>query len=296
MNPQTISLLAFSVFCVSASGQESVATLLERKLLTRLQQMDAATAGVLGVVAIDLNTGAVLQHNANALFPQASSIKIPIMAEVFRQAEAGKIDLSASVTLQSSDAAGGSGDLQSELKKAPVRLPVRELIEKMIRDSDNTATNRLIAMAGMDSINQWIGTAGMKHTKLQRVMMDSRSAKQDRENISTPMEMARLAEMLYRGRAVSSEASKSMIAILKLVKADFRSTVPKQVEVAAKPGELDGVRAETGIIFLPNRPFVLSVMSTFLDDKTNPIPAVTDLIYRHFEKLAASNRYGHKLQ
>ena len=127
-------------------------------------------------------------------------------------------------------------------------------------------------------------------------MMDSTAAKEDRENISTPMEMAQLAQKLYEGKAVSADASKTMIEILKRVRADFRASIPASVPVASKPGDLNGVRAETGIVFLANRPFVLSVMSTFLADKTNPIPAVTQLFYGHFEKLANSNAYGHKLQ
>ena len=91
----------------------------------------------------------------------------------------------------------------------------------MIRDSDNTATNQLIGMVGMASVNQWIAGAGMKTTKLQRPMMDSAPAKEGRENISTPMEMAQLAQKLYEGKAVSADASKTMIDILKRVRGTF---------------------------------------------------------------------------
>jgi beta-lactamase class A len=87
-----------------------------------------------------------------------------------------------------------------------------------------------------------------------------------------------------------------MIEILKPVEADFRAAIPAAVPVAAKPGDLTGVHAETGIVFLANRPFVLSVMSTFLDDGKNPIPTVARMFYEHFQKLGNSNRYGHKLQ
>ena len=151
-----------------AWSQESVVALLERKLMSRLEVIDRDLVGVLGVVAIDLKTGAILQHNANAVFPQASSIKIPIMAEVFRQIEAGKLKQDSSVTLKREDAVGGSGNLQTLLKRGPVKVTVRELVDKMIRDSDNTATNQLIGMVGMESVNQWIAGAGMKETKLQR--------------------------------------------------------------------------------------------------------------------------------
>jgi beta-lactamase class A len=87
-----------------------------------------------------------------------------------------------------------------------------------------------------------------------------------------------------------------MIAILKGVSADFRAGIPGAIPVASKPGQVLGVRAETGIIFLAKRPFVLSVMSTYLDAETNPIPTVTKMVYDHFEKMITSNIYGHKLQ
>jgi hypothetical protein len=87
-----------------------------------------------------------------------------------------------------------------------------------------------------------------------------------------------------------------MIDILKLPQADFRACIPTSVAVAAKPGELTGVRAETGIVFVDKRPFVLSVMSTYLNSGENPVPAVARIVYEHFAKLAASNRYGHNLQ
>ena len=292
--PFTVVCLA--LVCATAFGQESLVRLLERKLVARIEATDRAFTGVVGVAAIDLQTGALIEYNGNVVFPQASSIKIPILAELYQQAEAGKLDLDAAVTLHAADAVGGSGDLQESLKRGPVSLTVRQLLQAMIRTSDNTATNRLIAMASMDAVNRWIRDAGLRQTRLQRRMMDGQAAKENRENISTPVEMARIAEMLYEGKAVSPGASKEMIQLLTQVKGDFRAAVPAAVAVAAKPGDLTGVRAETGIIFLANRPFVLSVMSTFLEDGKNPIPSVTRLVYEHFEKLANSNRYGHKLQ
>ena len=148
----------------------------------------------------------------------------------------------------------------------------------------------------MDSVNRLLSELGFTKTRLQRRMLDSTAAAEDRENISTPLEMARLMELLYRGKAVDAGASKQMTEILKLVEADFRKSIPARVSVASKPGAVPGVKAETGIIFLDKRPFVLSVMSTYVNIETNPIPAITKMVYEHFEKLATSNRYGHKLQ
>jgi beta-lactamase class A len=269
---------------------------LEEKLMSRIRAVDDATNGVVGVAIIDLQNMRVLQHNAETLFPQASSIKIPIMMAIFQAARSGKLKLDETVTLQNSDSVEGSGHLRLLLRSQPVTLTVRDLVTAMIETSDNTATNKLIAMVGMDAVNRLLTDLGFGKTRLQRRMLDSRAAAEDKENISTPLEMARLVEMLYRGKVVDAGASNEMIEILKLVNADFRKVIPANIPVASKPGEVLGVRAETGIVFLQKRPFVLSVMSTYLSAASNPVPEITRLVYDYFDKIATSNRYGHKLQ
>jgi beta-lactamase class A len=290
-------LVAVSIWCGVVSYAEILPELsLEKKLLDRIQAVDRAMDGVIGVAIIDLTSGRLLQYNGDTVFPQASSIKIPIMIEVFRQVAEGRVKLDERVTLQPGESVGGSGHLGILLRSGPVTQTVRELITAMIETSDNTATNRLVALVGMDAVNQWLGSAGFQHTKLQRRMLEPGAAAANRENISTPIEMARMAELLYQGKAINPKASAEMIEILKLPQADFRASIPTSISVAAKPGELTGVRAETGIVFVDKRPFALSVMSTYLSSGENPVPAIARLVYEHFAKLAASNRYGHNLQ
>ena len=81
-------------------------------------------------------------------------------------------------------------------------------------------------MVGMDAVNRSIKDMGFTATKLQRRMLEPGAANADRENISTPTEMARLAELLYRGKAVDETASREMIEILKLVSGNFRESIP----------------------------------------------------------------------
>jgi len=270
--------------------------LLERRLVGRIQAVEEATSGVLGVAAIDLTTGRVIAHRGEVTFPQASSIKIPILIDVFRAARAGQIWLDEKLTLTEKDLVGGSGRLQHRVKAGPVTLTVRELAREMIESSDNLATNKLIAMLGRERVNLTLEELSVRGTRLQRRMMDAAAAARDEENISTPLEMARLVERIWRGQAVDEAASQEMLGFLKLVKADFRRAVPAGVEVASKPGRVAGVFCESGIIFLPKRPFALAVMSTFVEDWQNPVPEVAALVYAHFERLAASNRYGNRLQ
>jgi beta-lactamase class A len=129
-------------------------------------------------------------------------------------------------------------------------------------------------------------------TRLRRIMLDQAAASRDEENVSTPREMARLAALLYQHKLAGPAPTMDMLAMMKLVKADFREAIPAHVEVAAKPGELTGVRCETGVIYLKGRPFVLSVMTTYLGKEESQVPAVARILYDHFERLARGNRYG----
>jgi beta-lactamase class A len=169
-------------------------------------------------------------------------------------------------------------------------------MERMIVDSDNTATNKCIELAGMAAVNQTLDRLSFPRTRLQRAMMDSAAAERGDENISTPIEMARLAELIYRGKAVDAAASGEMIALMKKVSGGMREGLPLDIETASKTGELPGARCETGIVYLEHRPFVLSVMSAFIDDRRTPVPEVTRIVYRYFEKLARSNSYGRSIR
>lgn len=266
--------------------------LLEQKLRTRLAALDAKLDGVLGVAVIDLSTGQSFAYHGDTVFPQASSIKIPIMAEMYRAERAGEFSFSDAVTLTPNAYVGGSGELQKGLLRGPVNTTIGKIVQAMIEESDNTATNWCIAKLGMGRINRLLDELNLVSTRLRRIMLDSSAAARNEENVSTPKEMARLVEMIYRQRLVDPSASMDMRNLMTLVKADFRKAVPASVEVASKPGEVTGVRCETGIVYLPGRPFVLSVMTSFLPGEDNPVQEVTKLVFHHFARLASGNRFG----
>ncbi len=280
------------LFLLGALAPGTAQELVEHKTLRELLRFEQSLDGVLGVAVIDLATGRTLHLNGGAVFPQASVIKISILAELFRAAGEGKVRLDGQVTLTKSDLVGGSGRLQRRLPNGPVTLTVRELAAEMIEFSDNTATNKLIAMLGVQAVNANNERLGLKQTRLSRIMLDSAAAARDEENLSTPLETARLLEMIYRQKLPGSA---EMLRMLKTVDADFRAYAPAEIPVAAKPGSLKGVRNEAGIVFLPRRPFVLVVMSAFLGERVNPVPGIVRIVYDNWEKLDRSNRYGNRV-
>lgn len=277
-------------------AQPSAIELLEKKTVAQLEEFDRSFDGALGVAAIDLQTGHSFGINTGTVFVQASVIKIPILIALFQAQKEGRLKLSDSLTIQPKDAVGGSGNFQNRLKSGPLTMPLREVINAMIEDSDNTATNVCIGLVGMDYVNKVTTSLGAIHTRLQRRMMDGAAARRDDENISTPLEMARLVEKIYRGEAVDRASSNDMIGFLKKVHGGISEGLPLDTTTASKVGGLPGARGESGIVYLDGRPFVLSVMSAFIDDRRSPVVDVTRIVYRYFEKLAASNRYGNRLR
>jgi beta-lactamase class A len=277
---------------VSMLPGQTVSDLLAEKLKAKIEAYDSRMEGVLGVAIIDLKTGQRFSHHGKVLFPQASAIKIPILIEMFRLREEGKLRFEDTVTLQPSELVGGSGVLQNRLKNGPLKVTIEEIVREMIASSDNTATNWCIRRAGMANINQTTSKLGFLSTRLQRIMIDQAAASRNEENISTPEEMVEIAKLIYDGKAVSAKASAEMIAMMKLVKDDMRKGVPAEIEVASKVGELTGVRTETGIVYMKGRPFILAVMGTYLKEPLSPVEEITRMVYEHFAKLESGNIYG----
>jgi beta-lactamase class A len=293
-----VILLLLILAALPVCAQSDAAGLLERKMHQRIRDCDARFDGVLGVAALDLTTGRLAAYHGDAVFPQASSIKIPILIELHNSQRAGRLRLSDSVTLGPADVVGGDGSLQHRIaRERQVTLTVQDLARAMILESDNTATNRLIAMVGMERVNHTLNSLGLTHTRLRRKMMDAAAVRRGDENISTPVEMVRLMELLYSGKILDRASCDTMLALLKQVKDAMRQAVPARYAVASKWGRVDGVACETGIVYLDRRPFALSVMSTFHGEHAeNPVAAITGIVFDHFERLAHSNGHGNRFE
>jgi len=289
------AILLFLLGASVALPQEGAAPLLREKLLDRIRAIDTSMDGVLGFAAIDLTDGTAIEYHAQTIFPQASVIKVPVMIAAFRAAADRRVRLDEKVTLQPGEARPG-GDLYSALQQGPVTLTIRQLMAHMIQSSDNTAANRMIAIVGMDRVNAMLEQFGLKDTRLRRIMLDSAAVQRGDENVSTPHDMASLLAMLYAGKAADPSSTSEMVAILKEVDGDVRKTVPAAIAVASKVGEYPGTRTEAAIVYLPGRPYALSVCATYLRPGADPIPDIAATVQQYFDKLAHSNRYGNRIQ
>jgi beta-lactamase class A len=166
----------------------------------------------------------------------------------------------------------------------------------MIAVSDNSATNVLIDRVGMDNVNALMDSLGLPHTRLRRKMMDIKAAGEGRENISTPREMMALLEALYRGKVLNKQMTDDFFKMLSTHKESFiPRNIPADVHIANKPGELEGVRNDVGIVFAQNRPYVICVMTTYLHEERageEAIAAVSAAAFRMFDRLGRASEYG----
>src|SRR6202047_3143314 len=128
---------------------------------------------------------------------------------------------------------------------------MRDLATMMVAASDNSPPNVLIDRVGMDKVIAMLDSLNLPHTRLLRKMMDLEAAKHGRENISTPREMMSLLEAIYRGKALNQESTADFFKVLSTNRsACIPRDLPADVGVADKPGALEGVRNDSGIVFV----------------------------------------------
>jgi len=215
---------------------------------------------------LDLNTGYHAGFNAARSMPAASTIKLPVMVEVFNQLQAGRFDLNHRVSLQRSDRDYGSGVICD----APIgsSYPVSTLLEKMIDISDNTATNMLIRVVGRRNINREMNELGLVQTHLAGdVRTDAWEIRQTLR--TSPADLVRLLSMMARGELVDSWSSKEMISILEADRINtlLPAPLPDDVAIAHKTGSFFDTLNDAGIVFASDSPYVIAVMTTALHSK-----------------------------
>jgi beta-lactamase class A len=243
--------------------------------------------GTTGIVVKDLKTRQSIRINSDRLFPSASLVKIPIMAVVFEAEREGKLKLTDEIKLERKFKSRGGGKLWRT--RSGKMFTVRDLVERMIEESDNTATNMLVDILGFGYINQKFVEFGLKSTDLRRGIMDLKWRDAGIENYTTPDEMCFLLEKIYKKELVSKEASEQMLEFLKKQKVNDRlpRMLPDDVEVAHKTGTLRGTISDCGIIFTPEGDFVICVLTD--DIKSNRmakkfIGKVADWTYQFYTK------------
>jgi beta-lactamase class A len=292
-------LLVLLISTALAQSQEAQPPIkqqvLWQKLESTIHDVDRNLDALLGVAIEDLTSAHTLFLQPDEVFAQASTIKIAVLAELYRQAQEGKLKLTDLYTVRQSDLVQDS-DIMNGLTPGVTNITLRDLATMMVAVSDNSATNVLIDRVGMENVNALLDSLGLKHTRLRRKMMDLKAASEGRENISTPREMMTLLAQVYQGKVLNKEMTAEFFTMLSTHKDSWiPRDLPEGLKIANKPGSLEGVRNDCGVIFVDRRPYALCVMTAYLRNERDGEEAISKIslaAYRMFDRVGRASEYG----
>lgn len=268
-------------------------------LKQRIADTLAAQKGVFAVAFKDLSTGKTLFINERENFHAASTMKVPVMIEVYRQASKKKFSISDSLIVKNefnsiADSSFFSldpkDDSEFELyKQTGQKKSIYDLVYEMIILSSNFATNMMIQLVDAKNVTATMRTLGAEDIQVLRGVEDQKAFDKGIINTTTAYDLLVIFEQIAKGKVVNKKASKEMIKIL--LDQRFNDIIPARlppnVRVAHKTGWITGLHHDAGIIFLPGgRKYVLVLLSKKLEDEkagVNAMASVSEMIYQSFQ-------------
>jgi beta-lactamase class A len=247
--------------------------------------------GTFGVVVYDVTLNETMYtQNEDLIFSAASLIKIPIALTAYHLADMNQLDLNEQLTLNASDIVGGTGSLQYAQVGSTYTL--RDLVARMLYDSDNTAANMILQrVGGIDQVNTFLADLGMQETQAQRFLMDFAALQAGRDNLTSPNDMAVMLQILARNEVTGSQELLDAMA-RNLDQQKIPALLPEGVAVANKTGVLPapgGVEHDAALITLPDgHQYILVVLSKDLPNNQAAITAIAQasrLIYAYEQQL-----------
>ena len=250
----------------------------------------ASGAEAVAVSYYDLATGAELQINPDISFHAASTMKVPVMMEIFRQAAAGKISLRQRLSIKNDFASivdGSHYSLTAESDSDQTLYTrigqtetIRELIRLMITVSSNLATNILIERVTPERVMDLMHTIGATHIRVLRGVEDGKAFQQGLNNTTTARDLMIILRRIAERRAVSQKASDEMIKIMLDQKFNegIPAGLPAGVRVSHKTGSITKVNHDAAIVYPPGRkPYVLVVLERGIEDEKVAHKLIADI-------------------
>jgi D-alanyl-D-alanine carboxypeptidase (penicillin-binding protein 5/6) len=286
--------LTIFVLCTLAFVSQPAAA---QSLAERLQPLIAAHEGDVAVAVKHLQTGESFASKADEPMPTASLIKLPIMVEAYRQAAEGQIELADVVTYREEDKTAGSGILSTQFSPGAT-FTLRDAIRLMIAYSDNSATNLVLAKAGLVATNETMEKLGLPNTKVHAFVyrpMSSIAPDRSRQfglGSTTASEMIRLVELIHGKRIVTPDACDAMLDHLrKCEDKRLSKLLPPGVKVAHKTGSVAAVRTDAGLIEATSGPIAICVLTRnnkdqrWTDENAGEVltSKIARAVYDHFE-------------
>jgi len=259
-------------------------------LKNQIQKKLAIDSTIFGVAFKNLATGETILINEKMPFHAASTMKMPVLIELYRQAAAGRFSLNDSLTIKNEFSSIVDGSLysldstdDSELelyKKLGKKATIADLAYKMIILSSNLATNMLIEKVSADSVMKTMKTLGANDIKVLRGVEDTKAFEKGLNNSTTAFDNLLIFEQLAKEKVISTTASQQMTKILLDQKFNeiIPALLPANVKVAHKTGSITGIQHDGGIVFLPDgRKYLLVLLSRFKGDEKSIIQSMAEV-------------------
>lgn len=267
------------------------------EVIEQIQDVLRKPTGTFAVAYKDLITGDEILINEHTLFHAASTMKTPVMVEVYRQAAAGKFSLKDSIQIKNEFTSILDGSTFSITRESDSdtliydhigeKRTVYSLMYDMIIISSNLATNLIVDLVDAKNVTQTMRSMGANDIQVLRGVEDTKAYEAGMNNQVTAYDLMLLFEKIDKEEIVNAEASMAMMDIL--LDQQFNDIIPAKlptdVKVAHKTGSITGVRHDSGIVFLPDgKKYVLVLLSKDLEDENAGVHAMADvseLLYQY---------------
>ncbi len=297
-------LLILSIFISCA--KQNISLITQENFEQALQSLSLEYGGTIGIAAKNFKTGETISVNADSLFPTASVIKLPILVEFFHKVKYENLSPNLVVNVPDSVKVDGAGILQFFDSTAKIKLV--DAATLMIILSDNTATNLIIDALGnqhdekLEAVNNRMETLGLYNTKLLNKVFSYATKKNTPEakrfglGYTSPNNMLKLLEMIYRHQVIDSVYSEKIISIMKNQQDDtmIRRFLPydENISVANKTGAVDRSRIDVGLIYSPKSDIGLAIFAdqskdtrwTHDNKAQNAVAIAGRMIYNYFTR------------
>jgi len=290
MRPKTYLTFILSFFLWSCTSQSPL-EILEQQIKDELAQVE----GIFGLAFKNLATGEEILISARDSFHAASTMKTPVLIELYKQAAEGKFNLTDSILIKNEFKSIVDGspysmsiddDSEGKLYNAiGSKSTIADLAYDMIIYSSNLATNILIDLVDAKKVTQTMRELGAPDIQVLRGVEDIKAFEKGLSNSTTAFDLMAIYEKMALQQIVSEEASDEMVDILfdQQFNEIIPAHLPDDVKVAHKTGVITGVHHDSGIVFLPDgRKYVLVILSRELGDfdaGTAKMADVSKIIY-----------------
>jgi len=289
-----------SLFISGLIGLSMIA-MQEKSVMQRdLEKMINGSGATIAVAAEHLGTGKQILIDEKRMFHAASTMKTPVMIEVYQQAAGGRLALSDSIEIRNAfrsivDSSVFSMDLGEDsddevYKRVGSKMSVSDLVYAMITVSSNFATNVLIDLVDAKKVTATMRELGAADIKVLRGVEDLKAYRLGMNNETNAFDLLVIMKAIASGTAVSAEASSDMVRVLLDQKFGDKipGKLPKDVRVAHKTGSITGVEHDSGIVFMADgQAYVLVLLSDGWEDQKAGRGILADIsrrIYDHYAK------------